>query len=189
VTFGHSGRFGRLGRFRPGRRCVLLGSHSGKAAPGKRWQANQSENSPIEARGADYARRPLFDGAELIIFATLYARARGGADPARSDADRPAPAGSAALRLLADVDISFWRNCCSQIPVRCDDGGRAIGAIDDDDAAAALAMVPAPVEGREVPGHRQRSPNSAAPTVGALSLARSALRPLRIGKISGIWQN
>jgi hypothetical protein len=40
-----------------------------------------------------------------------------------------------------------------------------IGAIDDDDAAAALAMVPAPVEGREVPGHRQRSPNSAAPTV------------------------
>ena len=27
--------------------------------------------------------------------------------PARSDADRPAPAGSAALRLLADVDISF----------------------------------------------------------------------------------
>ena len=27
--------------------------------------------------------------------------------PASSDADRPAPAGSAALRLLADVDISF----------------------------------------------------------------------------------
>ena len=43
----------------------------------------------------------------------------------------------------------------------------------------------APVEGREVPGHRQRSRNSAAPTVGALSLARSTLR---IGKISGIWQ-
>jgi hypothetical protein len=33
-------------------------------------------------------------------------------------------------------------------------------------AAAAPAMVPAPVEGREVPGHRQRSPSSAAPTVG-----------------------
>jgi len=27
--------------------------------------------------------------------------------PARSEADRPAPAGSAALRLLVDVDISF----------------------------------------------------------------------------------
>ena len=42
------------------------------------------------------------------------ARARRRRIPARSDADRPAPAGSAALRLLADVDISFWRNCCSQ---------------------------------------------------------------------------
>ena len=52
----------------------------------------------------------------------------------------------------------------------------------------AAAMVPAPVERSELPGHRQRSPNSAAPTVVALSLARSALRPLRIGKISGIWQ-
>jgi hypothetical protein len=49
------------------------------------------------------------------------------------------------------------------------------------------AMVPAPVEASEVRGHRQRSPISAAPTVGALSLARSALRPPRIGKISGIW--
>ena len=48
-------------------------------------------------------------------------------------------------------------------------------------------MVPAPVERSELPGHRQRSPNSAAPTVGALSRARSALRPLRLGKISGIW--
>ena len=34
--------------------------------------------------------------------------------------------------------------------------------------------------------HRQRSPNSAAPTVVARSLARSELRPLRIGKISGM---
>ena len=49
------------------------------------------------------------------------------------------------------------------------------------------AMVPAPVERSQLPGHRQRSPNSAVPTVGALSLARSALRPPRIGKISGIW--
>ena len=32
----------------------------------------------------------------------------------------------------------------------------------------AAAMVPAPVEGREVRGHRQRSPNSAAPTVAAM---------------------
>jgi hypothetical protein len=46
----------------------------------------------------------------------LPSRAREAAPiPARSDADRPAPAGWAALRLLADVDISFSRNCCSQI--------------------------------------------------------------------------
>ena len=45
-----------------------------------------------------------------------HARARGAAPiPARSEADRPAPAGSAALRLLADVDISFSRNCCWQL--------------------------------------------------------------------------
>ena len=40
----------------------------------------------------------------------------------------------------------------------------------------AAAMVPAPVEGSQLRGHRQRTPNSAAPTVGALSRARSALR-------------
>ena len=34
-------------------------------------------------------------------------------------------------------------------------------------------MVPAPVERSEVPGHRQRSPNSAALTVGALAFARA----------------
>jgi hypothetical protein len=36
-----------------------------------------------------------------------HARARRAPIPARSEADRPAPAGWAALRLLADVDISF----------------------------------------------------------------------------------
>jgi hypothetical protein len=39
---------------------------------------------------------------------SVVTRAREAAPiPARSDADRPAPAGTAALRLLADVDISF----------------------------------------------------------------------------------
>ena len=46
----------------------------------------------------------------------LPSRAREAASiPARSEADRPAPAGSAALQLLADVDISFSRNCCWQL--------------------------------------------------------------------------
>ena len=45
-----------------------------------------------------------------------HARARGAAPiPTSSDADRPAPAGWAALRLLADVDIFFSGICCSQI--------------------------------------------------------------------------
>ena len=52
----------------------------------------------------------------------------------------------------------------------------------------AAALVPAPVERIELRGHRQRSPNSAAPTVGALSPALSALRLPRLGKIGGIWQ-
>jgi hypothetical protein len=53
----------------------------------------------------------------------------------------------------------------------------------------AATMVPAPVERVELRGHRQRSPNSPAPTVVALSRALSALRPLLLGKISGICQD
>ena len=70
-----------------------------------------------------------------------------------------------------------------------DAGARAIGADADRlRLVGAAAMVPAPIERSELPGHRQQIGKSAAPTVGALSLARSALRPLRLGKISGIWQ-
>ena len=43
------------------------------------------------------------------------ARARRRRIPVSSEADRPAPAGGAALRLVADVDSSFSRNCCWQI--------------------------------------------------------------------------
>ena len=45
--------------------------------------------------------------ARLIIMAVLSRRREAAPIPARSEADRPAPAGWAALRLLADVDISF----------------------------------------------------------------------------------
>jgi hypothetical protein len=63
VTFGRSSRFGRLERLRlrPGRRCVLQGNHSGKAAAGEAMLSNQKRKSPIEARGADHARGLLFD--------------------------------------------------------------------------------------------------------------------------------
>jgi hypothetical protein len=53
---------------------------------------------------------------ERSPFSLALAPAREGrAFPARSDADRPTPAGCAARRLSADVDISFWWNFCSQI--------------------------------------------------------------------------
>jgi hypothetical protein len=59
------------------------------------------------------------------LAALTRARARRAPIPARSDADRPAPAGWAGL--LADVDSSFSRNCCWQNS-GADDGARAIGA-------------------------------------------------------------
>ena len=62
--------------------------------------------------------RQILQHRQLAAFTLLAAptRAREAAPiPARSDADRPAPAGSAALRLLADVDSSFSRNWCWQI--------------------------------------------------------------------------
>ena len=53
--------------------------------------------------------------AALIILSAFTRTREAAPIPARSDADRPAPAGWAALRLLADVDISFSRNCCWQL--------------------------------------------------------------------------
>ena len=55
---------------------------------------------------------------------------------------------------------------------------------DDDRCRRRPSMVAAPVERSEVRGHRQRSPNSAALTEGALALARAALRPLRTERSS-----
>ena len=96
--------------------------------------------------------------------------------PARSDADRPAPAGSAALRLLADVDISFSRNWCWQLRRWTLELGRSAlmltaaspGRGGGDGAGAGRAQ--------RATGSSATIANSAAPTVVALSLARSALR-------------
>ena len=46
-------------------------------------------------------------GPALTGIAALTRAREAAPIPARSEADRPAPAGTAALRLLADVDISF----------------------------------------------------------------------------------
>ena len=61
------------------------------------------------------ARKDQRNLAASTIFAPLSRTREAAPFPARSDADRPAPAGSAGLRLPADVDISFWWNCCSRI--------------------------------------------------------------------------
>ena len=62
-----------------------------------------------------------------------------------------------------------------------DDGARAIGADADVGFAwsGAAAMVPAPVEGSQLRGHRQRSPNSAASFTAStisVTLARARAR-------------
>ena len=63
--------------------------------PGHRQQIRKSAALSVDSVSVNTSRCP-------------HARARGTAPiPTSSDADRPAPAGWAALRLLADVDISF----------------------------------------------------------------------------------
>ena len=105
--------------------------------------------------------------------------------PARSEADRPAPAGSAALRLLADVDISFSRNCCWQHRRWTLELGRPApmltsaspGRGGGDGAGAAASY-------RVIGNDRKfRSTDSG----GALPRSLSAAEQ-RLGKISGIWQ-
>ena len=72
---------------------------------------------PIETAGRGVAA--------LTLFAALTRAREAAPIPARSEADRPAPAGWAALRLLADVDISFSRNCCWQLRGRTMELGRS----------------------------------------------------------------
>ena len=82
-------------------------------------------------------------------------------------ADRPARAGAAAVGRRRHF---FLADCCSQI--RGDDGARPIGAIDDDVGGRRRAAQPAT-------GSSQQIGKSAALTVGALALARAALRQPR----------
>ena len=78
--------------------------------------ANRSENLQHRQWGAlprslsaaaAAARKDQRNLAAFTALAALRARAKGRPIPTSSDADRPAPAGSAALRLVADVDSSF----------------------------------------------------------------------------------
>ena len=79
--------------------------------------------SSLAQRCGAAARKDQRNLAALIMMAALTRAREAAPIPARSDADRPAPAGSA-LRLLADVDNSFSRNWCWQI-LALDAGARA----------------------------------------------------------------
>ena len=86
--------------------------------PGHRQQIGKSaalsvERSPALAQRCGSERSAEFGSVNPSR--CPHARARRRRIPVSSEADRPAPAGGAALRLVADVDSSFSRNCCWQI--------------------------------------------------------------------------
>ena len=175
----------------PGRAAVMVPAPvEGRELRGHRQrrqilQQRQWRRSPALAhrcgdRGSE--RSAEFGGVDHTV--CTHARARGArrSSELRRQTDLHRPAG--------------WRcGCWPTSPFRfsgllfADSGatmelGRSAPMLTWASPGRAAVMVPAPVEGRELRGHRQRSPNSAAPTVGALP--RSP--PLRLGKISGIWQ-
>ena len=119
------GRFGG-GRWRSGSAPMLTSASPGRgggdgAGAGRAQRATGSSTTIAKFCSTDSgalsracsAPRPLRLGKISGIWQRLplslppRARARRAPIPARSDADRPAPAGGAALRLLADVDSSF----------------------------------------------------------------------------------
>jgi hypothetical protein len=65
VTSDHSRHFARPDRFRPGRRCELLGNHSGNAAAEEAMASNQSE-----IRRSKPARLIMFVGLSLPALLT-----------------------------------------------------------------------------------------------------------------------
>ena len=113
-------------------------------------------------RGRHLARRRPSLGCSVDHAGCPHARAETAPIPARSDADRPAPAGWAALRLLADVDISFSRNRCWQIRRWTLALGRPAPMLTSASPGWAAAMVPAP---QRATGSSATIANSAAPTV------------------------
>ena len=142
--------------------------------------------SALLSAAAAAARKDQRNLAAFTAFAALTRAREAAPIPASSDADRPAPAGSAALRLLADVDSSFAELLFGRFG-----GGRWRSG------SAPMLMAASPGRGGDGAGADRAQPATGSSTTdrkicstdsGALSRARSALRPLRLGKISGIWQ-
>ena len=157
----------------PVERSELPGHRQRSQIPQHRqWWRSRS----LAQRCGAAARKDQRNLAALTRSAALTRAREAAPIPARSDADRPAPAGSAALRLLADVDISFSRNWCWQLRRWTLELGRSAlmltaaspGRGGGDGAGAGRAQ--------RATGSSATIANSAAPTVVALSLARSALR-------------
>jgi len=151
---------------------------------GLRASSSSSSFAPIARAPSSRGNLQNSMGIAALIMLSALTRARGGADSSKLRR-RPTCTG----RLGGAAAAGRRRHFFLAELLFADSGatmelGRSAPMLTWASPSRAAAMVPAPVEGSQLRGHRQRSPNSAAPTVGALSRARSALR---IGKISGIW--
>ena len=140
-------------------------------------QHRQWWRSPSLAQRCGAAARKDQRNLAASTMLAVVTRAREAAPiPARSEADRPAPAGSAALRLLADVAISFSRNCCWQLQRRTMALGRSAPMLTSASPGRGGGAGAGAGRAQPATGSSPTIANSAAPTVVALSLARSALR-------------
>ena len=132
------------------------------ASPGRGGGDGAGAAASYRVIGNDRKFRSTDSGSALTTCAAVTRAREAAPIPARSDADRPAPAGWAALRLLADVDSSFSRNCCWQIRRRTLALGRPAPMLTSASPDRAAAMVPAP---QRATGSSATIANSAAPTV------------------------
>ena len=132
------------------------------------------------------ARKDQRNLAALTTFAALT-RAREAGRFQRPRPDRPAGPPGRCCGCWPTSPVLFSGICCSADSGRRWSSGDRRPMMMSASPGRAAAMVTAPVERSEVRGHRQRSANSAALTVGRLPRSLSAAA-LRLGKISGIWQ-
>ena len=160
-----------------GARAIGADADIGFAWSGRRrWCRRRSSAASYRVIGNDRKFRSTDSGAALTACAAVTRAREAAPIPARSEADRPAPAGSAALRLLPDVDSSFSRNCCWQLRRRTLALGRSAPMLTSASPDRAAAMVPAPIERSELPGHRQQIGKSAALSVAALTACAAVTR-------------
>ena len=161
--------FGRSARGGAGQQCSY-----GESSTTDRKFCSTDSGALALARAAQRrggAGAALNDHRKLAVLTILavVTRARGAPIPASSERRPTCSSRLGGAAAAGRRRHFFLADCCWQ--VRGDDGARAIG--DADVASPVGGGGPAPVERSELRGHRQRSQNSAALTVGRLlSLAR-----------------